>query len=220
MVYADVPAGLRDEVVAALDSVETAIYRKRYGSTRDGKWRFSGGNTLYISRHAWREDVYSGEQVQKIDSFVVDKSDWGRTSLDFNDKAFSLTQTTVHFGDANYRIVNHGSQSHPDNPMDSIIRIASMLNKADRFWENEMIDGVECFGFELSAKKYGTNPDTHKHRMWFDVQTKLPVKTEFEWVQTDGPRRQIREKFQWNPALPADTFNPEIPVDFTLSEQN
>ena len=95
-----------------------------------------------------------------------------------------------------------------------------MLNRADRFWDKEMVNGVECFGFELSAKKYGSNPDTHKHRMWFDKLTKLPVKTEFAWVQTEGPRREIREQFQWNPAFPAETLKPEIPEDFTVKERN
>ncbi|MHC4355903.1 MAG: hypothetical protein ACYS0H_24645, partial [Planctomycetota bacterium] len=73
MPYADVPEGLRDQVVAALDNVETAIYRKRYGFTRDGEWIYSGGNRIYVSPLAWREDVYSNELVQQTDYFVVDK---------------------------------------------------------------------------------------------------------------------------------------------------
>lgn len=222
MPYADVPEGLRDEVVAALDNVQTAIYRKRYGFTRDGKWIYSGGNRMYVSPQAWREDVYSNELVQQTDYFVVDKGDWGQTSLDFNDKAFSLTQTTVQFGDSSYRIVKHGSESHPDNPMDRIIWLASLLNEADRFWEDEEIEGIQCFGFEVSAKKYGTNPDGMLHRLWFDARTKLPVKMEFERLdEGDGkPRRMVTDQFQWNPEIPAETFMPEIPEDFTVKEQN
>ena len=83
-----------------------------------------------------------------------------------------------------------------------------------------LVNGIECFSFELNAKKYGSNPDTHKHKMWFDATTRLPVRTEFAWVQTDGPRREVRDKFQWNPALPAETFQPDIPADFTAKEQN
>ncbi|MHC4169269.1 MAG: hypothetical protein ACYSWQ_20160, partial [Planctomycetota bacterium] len=222
MPYADVPEGLRDQVVAALDNVETAIYRKRYGFTRDGEWIYSGGNRIYVSPLAWREDVYSNELVQQTDYFVVDKGDWGRTSLDFNDKAFSLTQTTVHFGDSSYRIVNHGSESHPDNPMDRIIWLASLLNEADRFWEDEEIEGIQCFGFEVSAKKYGTNPDGMLHRLWFDARTKLPVKMEFERIhEGDGkPRRSVTDRFEWNADIRAETFEPEIPEDFTVKEQN
>jgi outer membrane lipoprotein-sorting protein len=221
MPYTDVPQGLRDDAVAALKYVQTAIYRKRHGFTRDGKWIYSGGNKMYVSPHAWREDVHSNELVQQTDYFVVDKSDWGQTSLDFNDKAFSLTQTTVHLGDASYRIVNHGSESHPDNPMDRIIWLASWLNRADRFWENEEVEGIQCFGFELSAKKYGTNPDDMLHRFWFDADTKLPVRMEFERLRNDGTKSVIvRDQFEWNPDLPADMFTPDIPAGFTFIEPN
>jgi outer membrane lipoprotein-sorting protein len=220
LLYADVPGGLRDQVAAALRAVVTATYKQRYAFMRNERWAYSDGSKLYIAPHAWREDDYSGDQVSKTDFFVTDMEDWGKTSFDFNDRAFKLTQTTVDFNSRNYAVVTHGSQSHPNNPMDRIIRIASMLNKADQFWEKEIVNGIECFGFELSAKKYGSNPDTHKHRMWFDKLTKLPVRTEFEWVQTEGARRQIREQFQWNPAFDAETFKPEIPENFAVKEQN
>ncbi len=220
MVYAEVPQGLRGEVAAALGRVKTASYRERFGFIHDGRWTFSDGSKLYISPNAWREDSYSGEQVSQMKFFVARKEDGGKASFDFNDKEFKLTQTTVNLGDRNYRIVDHGSKSHPDNPMDRIVTIAARLSKADRFWEKEKIDGVECFGFELTARKYGSNPDTHIHMMWFDAETKLPVRTEFRWLQAEGPRRQIRDDFQWNPELPTDTFEPEIPDDFTVKEQN
>lgn len=220
MPYADVPEGLRDEVAGALSNVVTASYREHFGFMRGERWLYSDGSKLYIAPQAWREDHYSGERVNKTDFFVTDKEDWGKTSFDFNDQKFKLTQTTVDFNDRNYRVVTHGSKSHPNNPMDRIIRIASMLNRADHFWDREMVNGVECFGFELSAKKYGSNPDTHKHRMWFDKLTKLPVKTEFAWVQSEGPRRKICEHFQWNPAFGVETFVPEIPEDFTVKDPN
>jgi outer membrane lipoprotein-sorting protein len=230
MPYADVPQGLRDDIVAALNYVQTAIYRKRHGFTRDGKWIYSARNRIYVSPHAWREDVHSkyserdddpaNEHVERTDYFVMDKSDWGETSLDFNDKAFSLTRTTVDFDDASYRIVNHGSESHPDNPLDYVIRIASLLNEADRFWEDEEIEGIQCFGFEVSAKKYGTNPDGMLHRLWLDAETKLPVKMEFEYLhKTDGkPRRSVTDRFQWNAEIPAGTFEPRIPEGFINSQ--
>jgi outer membrane lipoprotein-sorting protein len=177
---------------------------------------------MYVSPHAWREDVYSNELVQQSDYFVVDKSDWGKTSLDFNDKAFSLTQTTVHLSESSYRVVNHGSESHPDNPMDRIIWLASLFNEADRFWEDEEVEGVRCFGFEVSAKKYGTNPDGMLHRLWFDAETKLPVKMEFEYLhKSDGePRRSVTDRFEWNAEIPAETFEPDVPEDFTVKEQS
>jgi outer membrane lipoprotein-sorting protein len=220
MLYADVPAGLKDEIADALKGVKTAIYRQRLGFTKDGNWLFNDGITIYISLYDWRIDSLSDGQVQKIDWYVTDKSDWGKTSFDFNDKNFKLIQKTVNFADHFYKETTYGSTSHPDNPMDNIIFLAEQIDKADWFFESEQIDGIECFGFELSAKKYGTNPDTSIHTLWFDTGTMLPVKMEFQWLQDDGPRKMVLDQFEWDPELPAETFIPEIPAGFTPEENS
>jgi len=216
MLYADVPAGLKDEIAAALKGAKTVVYRERFGFVRDENWLFSSGEKIYISELDWRKDSYSGQQVGKTECFVTDKEDWGKTSLDFNDKNFRLIQTNVNYANGTYKEITYVSKSHPDNPMDRIIFLAGWIDKADRFFESQQIEGIECFGFELSAKKYGTNPDTNIHTLWFDTETKLPVKTQFDWLQDDGPRKRIQDQFEWDPELPAETFIPEIPADFTL----
>jgi outer membrane lipoprotein-sorting protein len=216
MLYANVPAGLKDEIAAALKSVNTAIYRQRFGFTKDGNWLLSDGETIYISEYDWRKDSLSSGQIQKTEWYVTDKDDWGKTSFDFNDKNFRLIQTTVNYADHSYSQITHGSTSHPDNPMDRIIFLAGYIDKADRFFESEQIDDVECFGFELSAKKYGTNPETSIHTLWFDAGTMLPVKMELEWLEDDGSRKIIQDQFKWNAELPEETFIPDIPAGFTL----
>ncbi len=50
--------------------------------------------------------------------------------------------------------------------------------------------------------------------MWFDAETKLPVKMEFEWLEG----KRITGRFQWNPELPAETFIPNIPAGFELAK--
>jgi len=218
MIFADVPPALKGEIAAALNAVETAVYRTRFGSVQGGDWVFADGDRIYLSQYDWRKDSYSGDQVQRTEWFVTDKADWGETSLDFNDRNFRLMQTIVNFADHSYRVITHGSRSHPENPMDHIIFLAGWIDKADRFFAKEQIEGIDCFGFELSAKKYGTNPDTSKHRLWFDAETMLPVKVESEWVRGDEPRKMVSDEFQWNVELPQDTFIPDIPQDFKLLE--
>lgn len=218
MIFADVPPALKDEIAAALNAVETAVYRSRFGFVRDGNWVFADGDRIYLSQYDWRKDSYSGDQVRRTEWFVTDKADWGETSLDFNDRNFRLIQTIVNFADRSYRVITHGSRSHPDNPMDRITFLAGWIDRADRFFAKEQIEGIDCFGFELSARKYGTNPDTSKHRLWFDAETMLPVKVESDWVQDDGPRKMVSDQFQWNVELPPDTFIPDIPQDFKLSQ--
>ncbi|MHC4677059.1 MAG: hypothetical protein ACYTEK_00015 [Planctomycetota bacterium] len=208
MVYADVPSGLGAEIAAALKDVKTAVFWKGYGAA------LGSGTKISLSERQWRRDSYSNGAPRRTEWFTVGRDDQGNTSFDFNDKSFQLTQTVVDFRDKWYKTVKYGRESHPDNPMDNILFLASWFDKADRFWENERIDGIECFGFELSAKKYGSNPDTSKDRIWFDNKTKLPVKMESEWLQDDGPRKRATGRFQWNPELPAETFIPNIPAGF------
>jgi outer membrane lipoprotein-sorting protein len=215
MLYADVPAGLKDEIATALKGVKTAVYRQCQGFLRDGNWLFIPGKRILISEYDWRIDDYAREQVRETEWYVTDKEDWAKTSLDFNDRNFRLIKTTVNFDDHTYKETTYGSKSHPDNPMDRIIFLAGYIDEADRFFESQQIDGIECFGFELSAKKYGSNPDTSIHTLWFDAETKLPVRIEHQWLGNDGPIKTVCDQFEWDPELPAETFIPEIPEGFT-----
>lgn len=215
MLYADVPVGLKEKIATALQGVNTAIYRERVGLVEDGNWRLNQGEKIYISEHSWRIDSYSGEQVQTTRWYITNKDDWGKTSFDFNDRHFRLTKTTVDFSNRSYRERTYGNTSHPENPMDWIIFLAEQIDEADRFFERRHLEGIECFGFELSAKKYGNNPDTDIHTLWFDSETMLPVMVEDERLRDDEPVKISKDQFEWNPKLPADTFVPMIPEGFT-----
>jgi hypothetical protein len=216
MIYADVPPEVTEAVATAMKSVGNTVFRERFGFVKDGNWVFSEPDRIYISRYDWRKDYYSGGNLQQTEWFFTNKSDWGQTSLDFNDRNFKLIQTVVNYPRRSYREITHGSTSHPNNPMDRIIFLIGWIGKADVFFDSETIENTKCFGFELSAKKYGTNPDTSIHHLWFDAETNLPVKLEFEWLQDDGPRKIVQDQFEWNVELPAETFIPEIPDDYTL----
>lgn len=220
MIYADVSTELRNEIFEALNNVATATYQQYFERLDEGEWVSTSEKRIYSSLHGWRTDSYIGEQLRRIEWFEVDKEDWAETSFDFNDPNFGLIQTTVDFARHSYTVVKHGHKSHPDNPMDRIIFLAGMIDKADERLEDTEIEGLECFGFKLSAKKYGTNPDTSVHWLWFDSETKLPVRMEFEWLEDDGPRKMIKDQFEWNPQLPEDIFVPRIPAGFVMIEPN
>lgn len=202
MIYADVPAGLKEEIVAALNEIETATH-----------WLYS--TKVYMSRDSWRKDSYDGQgQVQRTEWYVIEK-DTGKTSFDPDDENFRLTQTVVSFTDKTYKVIAYGRESHPRHPIDDIWFPVGYVDRADRILENTEIEAVECFGLEISAKKYGTNPDGMLHRLWFDVETRLPVRMEFEHIRNDGTKSVlVRDKFEWNPELPPDAFDPKIPEDF------
>jgi len=205
MVFADLPEGLKDRLFVALDEAETVAYREP-GQTR-----------AYLSRYAWRRDHFDGDHLKSTEWYVIEQEDASPTSLDFNDESFHLAHTTVDYQTQTYKVVTHGREDWPRHPMDSIRHPIGYIDRADRILDNKIIDGIECFGLELSAKKYGSNPDDMIHRLWFNAETDLPVRMEFEFVSESSGRKviQVKDQFDWNPALPDDFFAPEIPPDFT-----
>jgi outer membrane lipoprotein-sorting protein len=207
MVYAGVSDGLKDEIITALRNVRTASYQ-------DVACR------IYLSKNAWRKDYYSDEQLQRNEWYIFDKEDISETNFDVDEKVTGLTQINVNPLSKTYQVLSYTADSQPTHPMNRILFLAGLIGRADRVLENEKIEGIECFGFEISAKKYGDNPDLMKHRLWFDVKTKLPVRIEFQSLNDNVLRTEIKNHFKWNPELPADTFIPKIPKDFKLVESN
>jgi hypothetical protein len=208
MAVAGVPDGVKEDLVAALDQVTTVAYREG-GSTR-----------VYLSRYAWRRDRFEGDHLRTAEWFVIEKEDMAATSLDFNDEDFRLIHTVLDYDARTYRQVRHGRESRPRHPMDRIRSLVGYIDRADEILDHSVIDGIECFGFKLSAKKYGSNPDHMLHRLWFDVTTNLPVRMEFECVPESTGRRvlAVKDQFAWDPDVPADFWAPQIPPDFKLGE--
>lgn len=204
MTFANVPAGLKDDVFAAFRKVKTVAYT-------EGRTRF------YVSRNSWRTDRLEGDRVQATEWHVIHKDDNAPTSLDFNDKNFRLVQTVVDYDARTYRQVEHRQTRWLGHPMDHIAFVIGLIDQADQFYESAEIDGVTCFGFDVSAKKYGTNPDGAFHRVWFDKATDLPVRMEVHWPDSAGAGMSttVQEQFAWDPKLPEDFFAPQVPPGFT-----
>jgi outer membrane lipoprotein-sorting protein len=204
MTFADVPEGLKDQIITAMKKAKTVVYRQ-------------GDRIVYLSPNAWRYDYYSGDRLQKTECYVGEQVDTQETGFEIEDSEFRVVRTTVDYDSRTYQIT---SPYQSRNPMHEIVFFAGLVDRADRILENRIIDGLECIGFEISAKKYGDNPDNMIHRLWFDADTMLLVRMEFEW-DTDNPSKQElmqqfeRGPFQWDTVLPADAFIPIIPEGFT-----
>lgn len=204
MTFADVPEGLKEEIVAEIKNTETVVYQH-------------GDRTVYLSRNAWRYDYYSGDRLQKTEWYVGKQLDTQETGFEIEDRNFWIVRTVVDHDSRTYQVSSSYQIRHP---MHEIVFFAGLVDRSDRILENRIVDEIECIGFEISAKKYGDNPDSMIHRLWFNADTKLLVRMEFEW-DTDKPSKQElmqqfeRGPFQWDPNLPADTFTPTIPEGFT-----
>ncbi len=132
----------------------------------------------------------------------------------------------MNFTDKTYSVITYAGDSAPSHPLNRILFLSAHVDRADCMLENAKIEGVECIGVEISAAKYGGRPATTKDRMWFDVNTKLPVRMENVrtkdkyWQQNVEKKVRVLDRFKWSPELPDDIFNPKIPEGFRLVDTN
>jgi len=227
MIFADVPEKLRDEIVAALKEVEIAVYQKHSEITFNGDLTVYPARKIYLSRDGWREDsYYRKSKLQKIEWYSIEKEGPQNVDINFRDGCYRLTQTTVNFEDNTYSVATYTKDDGHQHPMGRILFLAGLINQADRMLDNAKIEGIKCFGVEISAAKYGGRPATTKDRMWFDVKTKLPVRMENVrtkdkyWQENVAKKVLVLDRFKWNPELHDDTFTPKIPEGFTLADAN
>ena len=86
----------------------------------------------------------------------------------------------------------------------------------------ETINGIKVEGIEVDNPKVLKEdpPPTESFtaRLWVDIETKLPVWLELEFILNGSSIRtkMVVDQFQWNVELDASVFEPNIPPDYTL----
>ena len=203
------PAAWGQEILAELDALKGVTCREQSVLVMpDGSEHTSSTwDILYVSKDSYRRDIYDKDVLREIQWYVPD----GDGTLQHSVR-FDLESYFAHTGE--------GSSGNYD-PIDRIRFYVGFLDEADRQLGVEVIDGCECVGFEISASKYGQNPGHWIDRIWFDVETKLPVRIEKrgrpvtnypDWTDTT-----IQDEFDYNPHLPANTFVPETPEGYIFA---
>ncbi len=83
------------------------------------------------------------------------------------------------------------------------------------------INGVVVEGIKCSMTEK-TGEDTVM-RLWVGVETNLPVRIEVEGQKMEGgqmrPQKYVMENFQWNVELDESVFEPNIPEDYRLIDE-
>jgi hypothetical protein len=193
------------DVVATLDAIQAVTCRERSAIVMaDGSQHLSSTwDLFYVSKDSYRRDIYDGNSLREIQWYVPDGNDMLQQGFRFDLKCYGVTR-------------HHGSFG-VENPVERKRFYVQFLDRADRFLGEQKIDGHNCVGFEIHASKYGSNPDTWLDRIWFDKETKLPVRIEQsgrpvtgkpDWTYTT-----IQDQFNYAPQLPADTFIPQKPPE-------
>ncbi|NIP25152.1 MAG: hypothetical protein GWN67_17685 [Phycisphaerae bacterium] len=198
------PAAWGQEILAELDTIKGISCREQtIWLDPDGRRHTSSTwDIFYVSSDSYRRDIYDGDILREIQWYVPEGDDMIQHYLRFDLKCYGALRHTGSFG--------------VSDPIDRIRFYVGLLDEADELLGEAVIEGRSCVGFEISASKYGDNPREWLDRIWFDVDTKLPVLVEQERgcprdeTQTDyHPHINVMDRFDYNPQLPADTFIPQ-----------
>ena len=202
------PAVWGQEVLAALDTVKGVTCREQnvFVYSNGSEHTSMTWDIFYVSHDRYRKDIYDGDVLREIQWYVPDGAATRQHSVRFDLGSYFTDTGQGSFG--NY------------DPIERMRIYVGLLDEADRQLGVETIDGRECVGFEISTSKYKDSPGQWigMDRIWFDVQTKLPVRIEKRGIpvtgRTDETLTIIQDQFNYNPDLAGDTFVPTTPEDF------
>ena len=200
------PAAWGQEILAQLDASKGVTCREQSVLVMpDGSEHTSSTwNILYVSRDSYRRDIYDGDVLRETQWYVPDGDGTRQHSVRFDLKSYFTHTGQGGFG--NY------------DPVDRMRFYVGLIGEADSLLGEDVIDGTQCVGFEISASKYGDNPGDWTDCIWFDVETKLPVRLEKRGRpvtnQPDKTFTTIQSEFDYDPYLSADTFVPETPEGY------
>jgi len=207
--YLGPSAAWGQEIMAALDTIKSVSCREQtiwiaHNGTRHTS---STWDIFYVSHDSYRRDIYDGDTLREIQWYVPDGNDMIHHSVRFDLGSYFIHRGRGGFGNR--------------DPIERMRFYVRFLDKADKLLGEKVIEKHNCVGFQISASEYGNNPKEWLDRIWFDIDTKLPVLIEHEIAcprdktQDDfQPYIKIRDQFDYNPELPAETFIPEIPEGF------
>ncbi len=202
------PAVWGQEILAELDTIKGISCREQtIWLDPDGRRHTSSTwNIFYVSSDSYRRDIYDGDVLREIQWYVPDGNDMIQHYLRFDLNCYGATRHKGSFG--------------VSDPIDRIRFYVGLLDDADELLGEAVIEERNCVGFEISASKYGDNPKEWLDRIWFDVETRMPVLIERERAiprdkaQTDyHPHIRVQDRFDYNPELSADTFVPQEAPD-------
>ena len=165
-------------------------------------------STLFMVQDRYRRDIFDGNRIRESQWYVPG--------------AEGVTQTSVRFEDKTFVVDRHRDASAAGGLVTHMRRLAGAVARADRRLEPEEIDGRECIGFEISGGKLEGAESKGNYRIWFDVETRLPARIEYELKEVNDsiPEQGIRglaftlDRLEWNPRLPGNTFDPDVPEGF------
>ncbi len=204
------PAAWGQEILAALDTIKAVSCREQtiWIESDGSRHTSSTWDIFYVSSDSYRRDIYDGDVLREIQWYVPDGN--------------NMIQHYVRFDLKCYGALRHKGSFGKQDPIERMRLYVKVLDNTDKLLGEKVVEAHNCVGFEIGAGKYDDNPKEWLDRVWFDIDTGLPVLMEYERAcprdktQTDfHPHITVQDQFDYNEELPADTFIPqEAPEGF------
>ena len=194
------------EIAASLAKIEALVYRRQpvivkpYGSNHiSGNW-----DTVYKTRKQARIDTYYKATLVHTRWELPEGNDMIRSSVSYE---YACYQVTTFPGQARNR-----------DTVDDLMEYVKRLDKADRILETKEFEGKVCVGFEIRGGLNGNTESERVDRIWFDIETRLPVRIEEHGRaitnQPDMTITTIMDHFEYYAQVPIDMFDRVIPAEF------
>jgi len=205
------------ELVTVLDKARPGGVIAREQATfimADGSRHPSSTSSIFfMSKDRYRYDIYDGDELRETQWYVPDAS--------------GMTQTSLRVKSKTYQTERHSESSAPVDRVAQLRAVVRAVDGADRRLGPEEIEGTQCIGFEIAAAKVPELKSQGTYRVWFNSETKLPVRIEAEIPKLEqsaglpGTRGMIIafDHFEWSPRLPGNTFIPDIPNGTQRTQQ-
>ena len=167
-------------------------------------------STFFTAGNRYRRDTYDQGRLRASQWYVQ--------------RADGLTATSVRYNDKTYTVTHDPKARHEAvDPMARMEALAQLLNESGRRLGTERIDGQDAVEFAMETKKIDAQSEEATMHVWLDQATKMPLKITHQFATHGGPEQLVatiieRDHFAWNLMLPAGTFEPVIPPDFTKVE--
>lgn len=114
--------------------------------------------------------------------------------------------------------VNQPDRSNMNSPDAFIRSMMTLTNQPDRQLGKAIIDGMEAYGYEISAQSmgFGETPNA-RSELWVDAHTFMPVRYVIEWPGFE-PNKTITyvfDQFEWDVPLDSTLFDTTMPPGYT-----
>jgi len=199
------------EVVENVEQIESFIFRQKINITSvpEGTTIQESELTTYVSlEYGLRQDTYMNGQVISISYVPLEGTII--TGVWPSRKKYVRVSTTEE------QMRKTHDQSNPKG------MIKEFMSFEHTQLGRKIIDGVEAEGIEVNDPNFLSFVfESVVGRLWVDVETNLPVRTEVVGVTGDGSieTKIVAYDFDWDAEPGPSVFEPNIPDDYILLEK-